>query len=56
MFRVPLLAKTSFILDSRKFSVLGLALIQPFNMGKVQPTAPCKHPEKVPPFTAPRKS
>jgi hypothetical protein len=43
-------------LDSRKFSVLGLASVQPFNTGKVHPTAPCKHPEKAPPFTAPRKS
>jgi hypothetical protein len=43
-------------LDSRKFSVLGLASIQQFNLGKVQPTAPCNPPERVPPFTAPRKS
>jgi hypothetical protein len=43
-------------LDSRKFSVLGLASIQQFNIGKVQPPAPSKHPEKVRLFTAPRKS
>ena len=43
-------------LDSRKFSVLGLASIQQFSIGKVQPPAPSKHPEKVRPFTAPRKS
>jgi hypothetical protein len=45
-----------YILDSRKFSVLGLASVQQFNTDKVHPTAPCKHPEKAPPFTAPRKS
>lgn len=44
------------VLDSRKFSVLGLASIQQFSIGKVQPPAPSKHPEKVRPFTAPRKS
>jgi hypothetical protein len=46
-------AKWHALLDSRKFSVLGLASTQQFNTGKVHPTASCNRPEKAPPFTAP---